>query len=142
MDAITFVPYGCMVDEFQHIIYDKPELTPAERKAVWADLEKQYRPWLDYEDNEFFVNGGFWQKQGHIFWNPFYYIDYVLASVVAMEFKVWMDKDFNDAWKHYLQLCKLSVKDFYEAELAEVGINSPFADGTVGTLVEELKKKL
>lgn len=142
MDAITFVPYGCMVDEFQHIIYDKPELTPAERKAVWADLEKQYRPWLDYEDNEFFTTGGWWQKQGHIFWDPFYYIDYVLASVVAMEFKVWMDKDFKDAWNHYLQLCKLSVKDFYENELKEVGLDSPFADGTVKGLVDELKKKL
>lgn len=142
MDSITFVPYGCMVDEFQHIIYDKPELTPAERKAVWADLEKQYRPWLDYEDNEFFVNGGFWQKQGHIFWNPFYYIDYVLASVVAMEFKVWMDKDFDDAWKHYLQLCKLSAKDFYENELSDVGLDSPFTDGTISNLVAELKKKL
>ncbi|WP_028242985.1 M3 family oligoendopeptidase [Pseudobutyrivibrio ruminis] len=142
MDAITFVPYGCMVDEFQHIIYDKPELTPAERKAVWADLEKQYRPWLDYEDNEFFVTGGWWQKQGHIFWDPFYYIDYVLASVVAMEFKVWMDNDFKDAWNHYLQLCKLSVKDFYENELKEVGLESPFADGTIKGLVDELKKKL
>lgn len=142
MDAITFVPYGCMVDEFQHIIYDKPELTPAERKAVWADLEKQYRPWLDYEDNEFFTTGGWWQKQGHIFWDPFYYIDYVLASVVAMEFKVWMDKDFKDAWNHYLQLCKLSVKDFYENELKEVGLESPFADGTIKGLVENLKKKL
>ena len=142
MDAITFVPYGCMVDEFQHIIYDKPELTPAERKAVWADLEKQYRPWLDYEDNEFFTTGGWWQKQGHIFWDPFYYIDYVLASVVAMEFKVWMDKDFKDAWNHYLQLCKLSVKDFYENELKEVGLDSPFADGTIKGLVENLKKKL
>lgn len=142
MDSITFIPYGCMVDEFQHIIYDKPELTPAERKAVWADLEKQYRPWLDYEDNEFFTTGGWWQKQGHIFWDPFYYIDYVLASVVAMEFKVWMDKDFKDAWNHYLQLCKLSVKDFYENELKEVGLDSPFADGTVKGLVDELKKKL
>lgn len=142
MDAITFVPYGCMVDEFQHIIYDKPELTPAERKAVWADLEKQYRPWLDYEDDEFFTTGGWWQKQGHIFWDPFYYIDYVLASVVAMEFKVWMDKDFKDAWNHYLQLCKLSVKDFYENELKEVGLDSPFADGTIKGLVENLKKKL
>lgn len=142
MDAITFVPYGCMVDEFQHIIYDKPELTPAERKAVWADLEKQYRPWLYYEDNEFFTTGGWWQKQGHIFWDPFYYIDYVLASVVAMEFKVWMDKDFKDAWNHYLQLCKLSVKDFYENELKEVGLDSPFADGTIKGLVENLKKKL
>lgn len=142
MDAITFVPYGCMVDEFQHIIYDKPELTPAERKAVWADLEKQYRPWLDYEDNEFFTTGGWWQKQGHIFWDPFYYIDYVLASVVAMEFKVWMDKDFKDAWNHYLQLCKLSVKDFYENELKEVGLDSPFADGTIKGLVDSLKQKL
>lgn len=142
MDAITFVPYGCMVDEFQHIIYDKPELTPAERKAVWADLEKQYRPWLDYEDDEFFTTGGWWQKQGHIFWDPFYYIDYVLASVVAMEFKVWMDRDFKDAWNHYLQLCKLSVKDFYENELKEVGLDSPFADGTIKGLVENLKKKL
>ena len=142
MDAITFVPYGCMVDEFQHIIYDKPELTPAERKAVWADLEKQYRPWLDYEDDEFFTTGGWWQKQGHIFWDPFYYIDYVLASVVAMEFKVWMDKDFKDAWNHYLQLCKLSVKDFYENELKEVGLDSPFADGTIKGLVDSLKQKL
>ncbi len=142
MDSITFIPYGCMVDEFQHIVYDKPEMTPAERKAVWADLEKQYRPWLDYENDEFFVNGGFWQKQGHIFWQPFYYIDYVLASVVAMEFKVWMDKDFNEAWKHYLQLCNLSAKDFYENELAEAGLESPFKADTVKNLVEELKKKI
>ncbi len=142
MDSITFIPYGCMVDEFQHIIYDKPELTPAERKAVWADLEKQYRPWLDYVDNDFFAGGGFWQKQGHIFWNPFYYIDYVLASVVAMEFKVWMDKDYKEAWEHYLQLCKLSAKDFYENELAEAGLKSPFKDGTIAELVEEMQRKL
>ncbi|MCR5581825.1 MAG: M3 family oligoendopeptidase [Pseudobutyrivibrio sp.] len=142
MDAITFVPYGCMVDEFQHIIYDKPELTPAQRKQVWADLEKQYRPWLDFEDDEFFSNGGFWQKQGHIFWEPFYYIDYVLASVIAMEFKVWMDKDYNEAWEHYLELCKLSAKDFYENELSAVGLNSPFKEDTITELVREMKKKL
>lgn len=142
MDSITFIPYGCMVDEFQHIVYDKPELTPAERKAVWADLEKQYRPWLDYDNDEFLGNGGWWQKQGHIFWNPFYYIDYVLASVVAMEFKVWMDKDFDEAWNHYLQLCKLSAKDFYENELNAVGIESPFKDGTIKHLTDEMKKKL
>ncbi|AOZ95993.1 M3 family oligoendopeptidase [Butyrivibrio hungatei] len=142
MDSITFVPYGCMVDEFQHIIYDKPELTPKQRKEVWKDLEKQYRPWLDYEDDAFFSEGGFWQKQGHIFWNPFYYIDYVLASVVAMQFKVWMDKDYKEAWKHYLELCKLSAKDFYETELETVGLKSPFKDGTIETLASEMKAKI
>ncbi|MCR5671361.1 MAG: M3 family oligoendopeptidase, partial [Butyrivibrio sp.] len=141
-DSITFIPYGCMVDEFQHIVYDKPEMTPSERKAVWKELEKTYRPWLDFDNDEFFDEGGFWQKQGHIFWQPFYYIDYVLASVVAMQFKVMMDKDFGDAWKRYLDLCKLSAKDFYETELSEVGLKSPFKDGTIGYLADELSKKV
>ncbi len=140
-DSITFVPYGCMVDEFQHIVYEKPEMTPTERKQVWKDLEKTYRPWLDFDGDEFFDEGGFWQKQGHIFWNPFYYIDYVLASVVAMQFKVWMDKDFKEAWNHYLDLCKLSVSDFYEAELDAVGLKSPFKDGTIEYLVKEMEAK-
>ncbi len=141
-DAITFVPYGCMVDEFQHIVYEKPEMTPAERKNVWKELEKTYRPWLDFDKDPFFDNGGWWQKQGHIFWSPFYYIDYVLASVVAMQFKVWMDKDYKDAWNHYLELCKLSVKDSYETELEAVGLKSPFKDGTVKNLVKELETKV
>ena len=50
-DSAAFVPYGCMVDEFQHIVYEKPEMTPAERKAVWAGLEKVYRPHMDYEED-------------------------------------------------------------------------------------------
>jgi M3 family oligoendopeptidase len=141
-DSITFIPYGCMVDEFQHIVYEKPEMTPAERKAVWKELERTYRPWLDFDGDEFFDEGGFWQKQGHIFWNPFYYIDYVLASVVAMQFKVWMDKDYKDAWNHYLELCKLSVSDFYESELETVGLKSPFKDGTIAELADMMESKL
>jgi len=141
-DSVTFIPYGCMVDEFQHIVYDKPEMTPAERKQVWKDLEKTYRPWLDFDGDEFFGEGGYWQRQGHIFWNPFYYIDYVLASVVAMQFKVWMDKDYQDAWKHYLQLCKLSAKDFYEPMLDKVGLKSPFKDGTIKELADNMNAKI
>ena len=93
----------CSLVSAASAVMSKPEMTPAERKQVWKDLEKTYRPWLDFDGDEFFGEGGYWQRQGHIFWNPFYYIDYVLASVVAMQFKVWMDKDFEDAWKHYLQ---------------------------------------
>ena len=141
-DSVTFIPYGCMVDEFQHIVYDNPDMTPAQRKQVWKDLEKTYRPWLDFDGDEFFGEGGYWQRQGHIFWNPFYYIDYVLASVVAMQFKVWMDKDYKDAWNHYLELCKLSAKDFYEAELDQVGLKSPFKDGTIEELTRNMEAKV
>ncbi|MBQ4271006.1 MAG: M3 family oligoendopeptidase, partial [Clostridiales bacterium] len=141
-DSATFLPYGCMVDEFQHIVYSKPELTPKERKEVWKELEAQYRPWLDYDNDPFFGEGGWWQRQGHIFHSPFYYIDYVLASVCAMQFKIKMDKDYKAAWADYLKLCKLSVKDFYVNELHQCGLKAPFEDGCVGEIVREMRGKV
>ena len=59
-----------------------------------------------------------------------------------MQFKVRMDKDFQDAWNHYIDLCKLSAKDFYENELAAVGLDSPFKEGTISKLTEEMNRKI
>ena len=140
-DACIFVPYGCMVDEFKHIVYANPDYTPAERKEVWKKLEETYRPHLDYDNDPFFGNGGFWQRQGHIFQTPFYYIDYVLASICAMQFKVMMDKDFEMAWDNYLKLCCASAKDFFVNVIKESGLMSPFEDGCIENLVRELSKK-
>ena len=141
-DSSIFVPYGCMVDEFQHRVYEHPEMTPKDRKNLWKELEHTYRPHLDYEDDPFFGEGGWWQRQQHIFGSPFYYIDYVLASVCAMQYKVWMDEDYKAAWDSYLKLCRLSASDFYRNELKAVGLQSPFEDGTIRTLVENLEKKV
>ncbi len=140
-DASAFVPYGCMVDEFQHIVYAKPEMTPQERKEVWMQLEKEYRPHMDYEDDPFYSKGGFWQRQPHIFQVPFYYIDYCLASVCAMQFKVMMDEDFEKAWNNYYKLCKLSASDFFVNVIKEVGLQNPFEDGCIKELVEKLSAK-
>lgn len=140
-DSSAFVPYGCMVDEFQHIVYAKPEMTPAERKQVWLDLEKVYRPHMDYGDDPFYSKGGYWQRQPHIFQSPFYYIDYCLASICAMQFKVMMDDDFKTAWSRYEQLCRLSAKDFFVNVIQEVGLQNPFEDGCIEPLVEKLSAK-
>ncbi len=141
-DSVIFVPYGCMVDEFQHIVYANPDMTPAERKQVWKKLETTYRPHIDFDGDPFFGEGGFWQRQGHIFASPFYYIDYVLATICAMQFKAWMDEDFKEAFTHYLQLCKLSARDFYEPMLEQAGLKSPFKDGCIESLVEKFKAKV
>ena len=141
-DGSTFLPYGTMVDEFQHIVYDNPEMTPQQRKDTWKKLEQQYRPYIDFSDNEFYSTGGFWQKQLHIFDVPFYYIDYVLASICAMQFKVWMDEDFDDAWNHYLELCKLSASDYYINMLKTVGLKTPFTDGVVKEIVDKFSEKI
>ncbi|MFQ8832545.1 MAG: hypothetical protein ACLR7U_06525 [Ruthenibacterium lactatiformans] len=82
-DAMYFLPYGTMVDEFQHIMYAEPDLTPGERNAVWAKLESEYRPWLDFAGLPFYGRGAGWQRQLHIYEVPFYYIDYCLAQTVA-----------------------------------------------------------
>lgn len=68
-DSAAFVPYGCMVDEFQHIVYEKPEMTPAERKAVWAGLEKVYRrPGL--RRRSFLWTGRLLAETAAHFWQP------------------------------------------------------------------------
>ena len=140
-DSSAFGPYGCMVDEFQHIVYENPDMTPAERKAAWAGLEKVYRPHMDYEEDPFFGKGGFWQRQPHIFGSPFYYIDYCLASVCAMQFKAMMDEDFGKAWENYYKLCKLSARDFFTNVITEAGLKSPFEDGCIKNLVDKFEKK-
>ena len=140
-DSSAFVPYGCMVDEFQHIVYENPDMTPAERKMAWAELEKVYRPHMDYENDPFYSKGGFWQKQPHIFGSPFYYIDYCLASVCAMQFKAMMDEDFEKAWNNYYKLCNLSARDFFTNVIVEAGLVSPFEDGCIKSLVEKFEKK-
>ncbi len=140
-DAIIFIPYGTMVDEFQHIVYENPDMTPKERHAVWRKLEDEYRPYLSYED-AFFDEGRIWQKQQHIYRSPFYYIDYVLAETCAFQYKIWMDEDYKGAWESYLKLCRLSASDFYGNMLKEVGLKVPFEEGSMKMIAEKLEEKL
>ena len=141
-DAMMFIPYGTMVDEFQNIIYEDPSLDPKSRKTVWRDLEKQYKPHLDYGDNAYLNAGGFWQKQHHIYDLPFYYIDYCIAGTNALQYKVWMDQDYKAAWNSYLTLCKLSASDFFPGLMSAAGLRNPFEDGCLAYIVGELSAKL
>lgn len=139
-DSAAFIPYGCMVDEFQHIVYSNPDMTPAERHAAWLKLEKEYRPHQDYGDDKFFGKGGIWQRQQHIYNSPFYYVDYCLAQTCALQYKVKMDDNYKAAWESYLKLCKLSASDFFTNMIKEVGLDSPFEPGCLKNIVKNLEK--
>lgn len=128
-DAITFIPYGTMVDEFQDIVYRNPELTPAQRDGVWHDLERQYKPHLDYTGNDYYAKGGFWQKQHHIYDCPLYYIDYCIAQTNALQYRIRMERDYRGAWDSYLKLCRLSASDFFDGLVRKAGLDNPFEDG-------------
>ena len=141
-DSMAFIPYGTMVDEFQEIAYQNPGLTPAQRNGVWRDLERQYMPHLDYTGNDYYEKGGFWQKQHHIYDCPLYYLDYCIAQTNALQYKVWMDQDFDGAWKSYLKLCRLSASDFFDGLVKEAGLNNPFEDGCLAQVVRKLEEKI
>ena len=145
-DAVVFIPYGSMVDEFQHIVYDNPNLTPAQRKEAWKKLEAEYKPHMKYEEeSSFFAEGGFWQRQHHIYSFPFYYIDYAIAQTDAFQYKIWMQKDYHAAWESYLAFCKSSASDFFTNTVKAAGLDSPFEEGTIGKIVEgllEIYKKM
>lgn len=138
-DAIAFIPYGCMIDEFQEIIYTKPELTPAERREVWKQLEKEYKPYLAFDGDEFFGDGRTWQMQLHVYNYPFYYIDYCLAQTCALQFKTKMDEDYKEAWDKYIEFCLESAKDYFPNMLHKVGFKSPFEDGFIKEIVDKIR---
>lgn len=140
--AISFIPYGVTVDEFQHYVYENPEATPEMRKTKWREIEKKYLSFRDYEDNDFLNRGGFWFKQGHIFQTPFYYIDYTLAQVCAFQFWIKDREDHEKAWEDYIRLCKAGGSLPF-LELVKLGnLENPFVDGTISKVVRPLKEYL
>ena len=143
-EALAFIPYGCMVDEFQHIMYENPTMSPADRKAAWQKLEKEYKPHLDYDGDPFFGKGGHWQRQAHIFERPFYYIDYCLAQTCALQYRVWMESNKKAAWTSYIDLLKKAGTRTLTELIAEGGLKSPFESGCMESIVsgsEELLAK-
>ena len=131
-EALTFIPFGVAVDEFQHIVYANPDMTPDERTSAWRELEKKYMPWRDYgEENAFFNRGGLWYHKLHIYHYPFYYINYTLTAMGAMEFKKKQAENKAACWQDYMTLCKVGGSLGYLATLRAANLANPFAEGGV-----------
>lgn len=141
LGTITFIPYGVLVDEFQHEVYNNPEISVEQRKQIWRKLEKKYLPYKVY-DNEMLEKGTYWYRQGHIFQDPFYYIDYTLAQVCAQQFWIKDQESHENAWNDYYRLCcQGGSKSFLEL-LKVANLKNPFIDGTVKYVVGHLQKWL
>ncbi len=140
--ALTFIPYGVTVDEFQHFVYENPAATPEERKKAWREIESKYLPSKDYEDSEFLSNGGYWFRQGHIFESPFYYIDYTLAQVCALQFWVKFNENKELAWEDYLRLCKVGGSKSFLELTKYANLNNPFKDGCIESVITPVKQWL
>ncbi|KDR96152.1 oligoendopeptidase, M3 family [Peptoclostridium litorale DSM 5388] len=130
-EAVLFLPYGALVDEFQHVVYENPGMSESERNDVWRRLEREYLPHRDYDGNEFLESGTYWYQQGHIFKNPFYYIDYVLAGICAIQFLKRFRGDRESAWIDYEKLCRIGGSMSFMDIVKSAGLDSPFEEEAV-----------
>ena len=144
-EALAVIPYMVCVDEFQHRVYAKPDMTAADRRSVWREIERKYMPWRDYDGNRFLEEGGFWMQKQPIFLYPFYYIEYALSQICAFQYYGRMKEDREAAWADYLRLCRAGGTKGYYALLEIGGLLNPFREGTVekacGHVIEELRSR-
>lgn len=125
--ALTFIPYGTMVDHFQHVVYENPDMTPRQRHDVWKKLLGTYMPWLKLDGEiPFYADGEGWQRQMHIYRTPFYYIDYCLAQTVALQIWALIQDDLENAWSHYMAYAKQGGSKVFTELLKNAGLQSPF----------------
>lgn len=141
-DSAIFIPYGCMVDEFQHIIYEKPELTPEERNGVWLCLEKKYRPYIDFDGLPFYSRGAGWQRQLHIYMYPLYYIDYCMAQTIAFEFYLLSLENRKEAWDKYLSFVDKAGTKTFEDIVKDAGLVLPYENGAIAEICGKLLSKI
>jgi oligoendopeptidase F len=121
-----------LVDHFQHEVYEHPEMTPAQRREKWAELRKLYLP--DRVDSD--TSAVNWFHQGHLFRAPFYYIDYTLAQVCALQFwrRTQVEQD-PTAWADYLAICKIGGTKSFLNIVATANLKSPFEEGALAGTV-------
>lgn len=139
-DALIFIPYGCMVDEFQHKVYENPELTPAQRNELWLSLEAKYRPWIDFDNLPFYSRGAGWQRQLHIYLHPMYYIDYCMAQTVAFQFWIAFLRDKDDAWRRYLAFVDKGGTETFEELVKSAGLTVPYEPGCIKAIGDAISK--
>lgn len=142
VDALCFIPYGVIVDEFQHIVYENPDMTPKERNDAYLKLEKKYRPYLSFDGIPYLEKGTRWQFQMHIYETPFYYVDYCLAQVVALEFLTLSRKNYDDALNRYLEHAKRGGLYPFGKLVTLAGLKSPFEQGALKEIGNETQKIL
>jgi oligoendopeptidase F len=126
---LRFWPYMAIMDAFQHWAYENPDegIEPDKCDAKWAELEKRFRPYIDWTGYEDVMMTG-WQRKDHIHTVPFYYVEYGLAMLGATQ--VWMNalKDQRKAVEQYRSTLRLggtaTLPELFKAAGARLSFDS------------------
>ena len=141
--SICFWPYMAIVDAFQHWVYENPSqaMDPANCDACWSELEKRFRPDLDWSGYEAAMMTG-WQRKDHIHQMPFYYVEYGLAQLGAVQ--IWRNalSDQSAAVASYRRALQLGCTQPLPQLFETAGAKLAFDADTLNQAVELMEKKI
>ena len=103
---------------------------------MWKLVERKYLPLRTYPSLPHFSSGRFWQRQGHIYLRPFYYIDYCLAQFCALQFWTLSKENSDLALERYRSLCALGGSLSFTDLLETVNLQSPFQPSTIRHVIQ------
>lgn len=137
----TLMPWIAQIDAFQHWVYLHPAHAHAERAHAWLELERRFGPEVDWTGLERFRERS-WQRQLHLFGLPFYYIEYGIAEIGAMQ--IWMRSrtSMRDALDSYRRALSLGGSKPLPALFAAAGCRLDFGASIIGTLMDETNRAL
>ena len=135
---VCFLPWMATIDAFQHWVYANPGHTHEERSEQWLELRRRFGPRTDWSGfNE--LKETSWQSQLHLFQVPFYYIEYGIAQLGAIQLWQHHRRDSTDGLARYARAMKLGntkpLPELFEA----AGLDLGFDEGHVASLIGELR---
>ena len=140
-DIISFMPWMATIDAFQHWVYANPNHSREERAEKWLELGERFGPKVNmtgFED----IHKVSWQRQGHLFGVPFYYVEYGIAQLGALQMWKYHRRDTQDALDRY----KAGLSLGYTRGLTELfqasGLELSFCESYVGELIGEIDEAL
>jgi oligoendopeptidase F len=138
---ITIFPWIATVDAFQHWLYTHPVHTRAERETAWVDLMGRFGGQVDWRGYET-VRGKLWHRQLHIFIHAFYYIEYGIAQLGALQ--VWGNsrRDKAHALRQYKKALQLGGSRPLPELFAAAGCNFDFSRPTMAPLMRLVREQL
>ena len=127
LEGVVFLlPWIATIDAFQHWIYANPGHTREERKIQWISLRERFGSEMNWEDHEDFRELS-WQQQGHLFGVPFYYVEYGIAQLGALQLWQTHRKNPEKALKDYSNAMELgntkTLPDLFAAAELKLGFD-------------------
>ena len=138
---IRFFPWMAIVDSFQHWLYAHTEHTPSERDAQWLRLMDRFAPKLDWSGYEE-ARASSWQRTLHFFHVPFYYVEYGIAQLGALQLWMKSKQDVRQALAGYRAALALGGTRPLPELFAAAGIVFDFSEKTLRPLIHAVRDEL